>query len=175
MKLKVLPTVIALFAAGVILFGGWFMYRSYAMENPLANQVSSAQGVESVKSNFSSSKVTVDLVLNQDASLRDIYTLISDSEAARGRDVQLNVSSNTTPELEKWWSSALFEVAQAMETRHYSDIPELLEQKSNAVSGMTAETEMDEQHVYVRLAQGSGSKYVILPRVPAGMGVWPNE
>ncbi|WP_040951143.1 hypothetical protein [Gorillibacterium massiliense] len=175
MKLKVLPTVIALLASCVILFGGWFMYRSYAMESPLANQINKVQGVESVHSDFSSDKVTVDLALKNDASIRDIYDLIAKSKVVSGRQVELNVSSDSSPELEKWWSSALFDIAQAMETHQYSAIPTQLQEKAKSLSGLTAESEMDDQNVYIRLVDGSNSKYIILPRVPAGMGVWPNE
>jgi hypothetical protein len=31
---------------------------------------------------------------------------------------------------------------------------------------------MDETNVYVRLTDGVNSKYIILPRTPAQMGVW---
>ncbi|WJH34170.1 hypothetical protein N6H14_30305 [Paenibacillus sp. CC-CFT747] len=146
------------------------------MENPLAQIVNRAQGVEQVKSDFSKDSVTVHLKLSQDASLREIYRQITTDGASiiGSRKVKLELESDSSPEIEKWWSNALFDVAQAMETKHYADIPKILESKSADVSGLKAATEMDDKNVYIRLSEGGKNKYIILPRVPASMGVWPN-
>jgi hypothetical protein len=175
MKLRVLPIVIALFTTGIVLFGGWFMYHSYAMENPLAQLVDRSSGVEQVDSSFSKQTVNVTLKLKNGASLREIYQKIAGSGLVGDRKVQLNVVSNSSPAIDKWWSAALFDIAQAMETRHYSDIPKILGSRSGQLPGLTAATEMDDQNVYIRLTQGDKSKYIILPREAATMGVWPNE
>jgi hypothetical protein len=59
-----------------------------------------------------------------------------------------------------------------METKHYADIPAALQAKAGQVPNLKVDTEMDETNVYVRLTQGDFSKYIILPRTPAQLGVW---
>jgi hypothetical protein len=76
--------------------------------------------------------------------------------------------------MEKWWSSALFDVAQAMETKQYAQIPVTLQNRAGE-SSLKVSTEMDDKYVYITLADGEFSKYVMLSRTPAVMGVWPNE
>jgi hypothetical protein len=175
MKLRLLPIIITIAASTAVLFGGWFIYHSMALENPINGIVSGVHGVKSVTTNINKNEVTIDLNLNNDADLLDLYTTISKEGASllSNRDLKLNVVSQTTPVLDKWWSSALFEVAQAMDTKHYADIPQVLASKSSQISGLKVTSEMDETNVYVRLTQGQYSKYIILPRTPAKMGVWP--
>lgn len=177
MKLKVLPILIALLTSGALLFGGWFMYRSYAMENPLADLVKKNAGVEQVDAAFSTNKAVVSLKLNDGANLRQIYQSIVTEGASlvNGRDVQLQIDSRSSETIDDWWSKALFGVAQAMDSKQYSTIPGLLSEQAKSVPSLQVSAEMDDVNVYIRLRDGENSKYIILPRVPASMGVWPNE
>ncbi|WP_058301627.1 hypothetical protein [Gorillibacterium timonense] len=177
MKLKVLPILIALLTSGTLLFGGWFMYRSYAMENPLADLVKKNAGVEQVDATFSNKQVVVNLKLTDGANLRHLYqSIVTDGASlVDGREVKLQIDSQSSDAIDDWWSKALFGVAQAMDNKQYSDIPKLLNEQAQSVPSLQASTEMDSENVYIRLSDGKNSKYVILPRVPASVGVWPNE
>ncbi|MEO3947508.1 hypothetical protein [Gorillibacterium sp. CAU 1737] len=177
MKLKVLPILIALLTSGTLLFGGWFMYRSYAMENPLKEIIQQNAGVEQAQVAITNQQVVVSLQLTNGASLRAIDESIrKDGEAyLKGKELKLQITSNSTSELEDWWSNSLFGVAQAMDTKQYAEIPQLLKNEAKTLPGLDVQTEMDSTSVYVRLSDGTHSKYVILPRTPATVGVWPNE
>ncbi|MNC79580.1 hypothetical protein D3C75_1320970 [compost metagenome] len=59
-----------------------------------------------------------------------------------------------------------------METRRYADIPAALNAKAGQLQGLSVQTEMDDDNVYVRLTEGEHVKFVILPRTAAKMGVW---
>jgi hypothetical protein len=174
MKLRLLPIIITIAASTAVLFGGWFIYHSMALENPINGIVSGIHGVQRVSTNINNNEVTIDLKLNNDTDLLDLYTTISKqgSSLLSNRNLKLNLASQTTPVLDKWWSSALFEVAQAMETKHYADIPQVLAAKASQMSELKVTSEMDETNVYVRLTQGQYSKYIILPRTPDKMGVF---
>jgi hypothetical protein len=175
MKLRLLPIVITILSTSAILFGGWFIYHSMAVENPLNNTVRAVHGVTQVTTDITNNNIAMDLKLTNDANLRDIYAVISKEGAPlmSNRQLQLKLDSQTSPQLEEWWSSALFEVAQAMETKHYADIPQVLKTKAQQIPGLQVATEMDDTNVYVRLTDGNHSKYIILPRIPAKIGVWP--
>lgn len=177
MKLKVIPVLVALLISSTLLFGGWFMYRGYAMESPLSAIVKKNAGVEQIETNVSNSAVQIDLTLGDGASLREINRSIAKEGASLigKRAVQLQITSNSSDEIDALWSSALFGVAQAMDTKQYSAVPDMLEEAVKTVPGLTAATEMDDQYVYIRLSDGTHHKYIMLPRVPASIGVWPNE
>jgi hypothetical protein len=174
MKLRFIPILITVAASTALLFGGWYFYQSTVVENPIKGVILGVQGVNQVSTNINNSQVTIDLKLNKDADLRNLYSTISKEGASllSTRTLKLNLDSQTTPELEQWWSTALFDVAQAMDTRHYADIPQVLKAKNQEIPGLKVMTEMDETNVYVRLTDGMHSKYIILPRTPAQMGVW---
>jgi hypothetical protein len=177
MKLRLIPILITVAASSALLFGGWFFYHSMVVENPIKDVILGVHGVKQVSTNVNNSQVSIDLKLSKDADLRSLYTTISKEGASllRNRELKLNLDSQSSPELEQWWSSALFEVAQAMDTKHYAVIPQVLEARDQQIPGLTVTTEMDEKNVYVRLTDGVHSKYIILPRTPAQVGVWPNE
>ncbi|KIL40035.1 hypothetical protein SD70_15985 [Gordoniibacillus kamchatkensis] len=178
MRLRLLPIAISVAVSSVILFGGWFGYHSYAMENPLMNIVQGVPGVKDVQMNLKTDEVDVSLKLDPKAgsSLRQVYQAIETQGAAivGKREVKVNVTNVSSEALERWWSSALFDVAQAMETKQYASIPKVLEQHKSELAGLSVSTEMDDQNVYVQMTQGDKSKYVILPRTGEKMVVWQN-
>jgi hypothetical protein len=144
------------------------------MENPIKNVILGVHGVQQVTTNIDRNQVTIDLKLANDTDLYDLYSKITKNGATllSNRELKLNLDSQSSPELDKWWSVTLFEVAQAMETKHYADIPQVLKAKAQQISGLSVTTEMDGKNVYVRLTDGVYSKYIILPRIPAQMGVF---
>lgn len=177
MKLRLIPIVVSLLASSVVLFGGWFLYDSMAMESPLAKIVRGLPGVEQADVSVGTGAVTVDVALKPDASLREIYKSIVEQGASiiHKRDIELRVKDTSSPELDRWWSTALFEVAQAMESKQYAAIPAALEAKKGSYSGLEVHTEIDDKYVYVHLTDGKHDKFVMLPRKAQTMGVWPNE
>ncbi len=177
LKLRPVPFVISLVVSATVLFGGWFLYHSYAMESPLHELVGKQTGVESVNSQIDNDQVTFNLELNQEASLRTIYAeIVRDEQSILGdRAVKLNITNPPHPELESIWSNLLFDVAEAMEQREYSRIPLLLNEEAVKHDGIHVSAEMDSTNVYIKLTKGEESKFVVLPRVSAQLGVWPNE
>jgi hypothetical protein len=177
MKLRLLPVFISLVVSSVVLFGGWFGYHSLAMENPLLKIIQKIHGVQEAHIDLKSDEVDIDLKLSADASLREVYNaIVTEGGSIIGkREVKLNVTNASSEQLDRWWSSALFDVAQAMETKQYAQIPKTLEQHAAELSGLKVMTEMDDKNVYVRLTDGDKSKFVILPRTAHRIGVWPNE
>lgn len=65
----------------------------------------------------------------------------------------------------------MFSVAEAMDNKKYTEIPAKLEQMAKD-SGIKTQTEMDTDNVYISLSDGDSSKFIVLPRNPAKIGVW---
>ena len=177
MKLRLWPILLSVVISSVVLFGGWFLYDSLAVQQPLDAIVRNVPGVESAETTVGDRTVLIRIKPKPDSNLREIYQTIvrEGGETIGNREVKLEVVDTATPELNRWWSSALFDVAEAMETRRYSEIPAALEAKKGTYPGLSVDTEMDDKNVYVHLTDGSHEKYVILPRIPERLGLWPNE
>jgi hypothetical protein len=177
-KLRLLPVLLSIVVSATVLFGGYFAYHSVAMENPLQKVVTSIPGVELVKIDLGGTQALIELKLATGTNLRDVYHTIEQNGASvlSSKELTIKVTGEASPRLEQWWSSALFEVAQAMETKQYAQIPRALQNLAEATgNGLTVSTEMDDKFVYITLKDGELSKYIMLPRTPAKMGVWPNE
>lgn len=177
MKLKIVPIVLAVVGSASILFGGWFVYHSVAMENPLNQALNGTPGVVGYEARIEGDKAVFQVELEKNANLREIVQEIEkkNAQVTGKRQTVIEVASDTTPALEEWWSKALFGVAQAMETRQYADIPAGLEELAENLPGLAVTTEMDQTNVYVRLTEGEHAKFIVLPRNSATLGVWTNE
>jgi hypothetical protein len=176
MKLRLLPLILSVSISATVLFGGWFAYQSVAMENPLSDIVSHTPGVQLVQTHISNEDAIVELKLQPGTSLREVYSNIQTKGAnlIGNKELQLKVVNETTPKMEQWWSSALFDVAQAMETKQYTQIPKTLQERATSSNELKVSTEMDDKYVFIALTDGEKSKYIMLPRTPAKMGVLTN-
>lgn len=176
MKWRPLPTVITALITGTVLFGGWFIYQQVAVKSPLMDELMEIEGIENVVAEFTNETVHLELTLAQDANLREVMGSIEDRmERFEERQLKIDFNHTSSPQLDEWWSGVLFEIAEAMDQHNYSTIPEILSQHQSELSGMSAAAEMDDQNVYIRLVHDGASKFIVLPRTPAMMGVWPNE
>lgn len=175
-KSKIIPIVITACISAVLLFGGWNLYRGFAVEKPLEQLARDLPGVEAAHPVVGQSQITLELALAADANLREIYQVIKEEgkKAIGAKELQLQVNGSGNEQLNQIWSTVLFQVAEAMETRQYSQIPAALSELSAAHEGLSASTEMDESNVYITLRIGEDAKFVVLPRQPAKLGVWAN-
>src|SRR5438874_2575783 len=89
--------------------------------------------------------------------------------------MELAVEAASSPLIDKAWGYVLFDVAQAMETHRYATVRDALDKLSAKFPGVTTVTEMDDDNVYITLrdAAAKAVKFVVLPREPATIGVWP--
>ncbi|MZQ84449.1 hypothetical protein GQF01_20225 [Paenibacillus sp. 5J-6] len=176
MKLRLLPVVLSVIISAGVLFGGWFAYTSFAMENPLSDIISKVPGVTNSTMKLDKDRVDIEVNLQADANLRTVVERINKDGASiiGKRTVNVQVKDHSSEKLDEWWSKALFEVAQAMETKHYADIPTTLQKYAADLPSMKVESEMDQTYVYIRLTDGDATKFIMLPR-STQIGVWPNE
>jgi|HigsolmetaGSP12D_1036236.scaffolds.fasta_scaffold02042_3 hypothetical protein len=176
MKLKWIPLSVTAALSAALLFGGWTAYQRYGVEQPLERIAASVPGVDAVQSEISPGQVVLKAELKPDADLAQIYREIQ-QKAARaigGRTLEIEPVNRSDARLDKAWSRALFDVAEAMEHRRYSDVVAAMNRLQRQNPGVQADTSMDEQNVYIRLTDHSAVKFVVLPRQPDKLGVWPN-
>jgi hypothetical protein len=176
MKIRVMPLTLTAVLSAALLFGGWTAFRHFSVEKPLDHVAAAVPGVQSATTKMSTGQVVVNVKLAPDADLAEVYRRVKQDGANQigGKKLELNVDSQTSAKLNKAWSYSLFDVAEAMETHHYTGIRDALDKLSQHFTGVTASTDMDADNVYIRLQDGKSAKFVVLPRQPATMGVWPN-
>ncbi|MFS1512390.1 hypothetical protein VQL36_08150 [Chengkuizengella sp. SCS-71B] len=174
MKFRPIPILVSLVISFSVLFGGWSLYNSYALTNPMTDIVSNIDGVNDVNATFDPDQVTIELSIDPNISLRDVIQQIEvDGESViNNREVKYHIQDDSNDKIDQWWSSSLFDVAQAMENQQYGDIPLELEQRKQELEGLEVKTEMDDHHVYVQLKFDEHYKVIILPRTPAELEVW---
>jgi hypothetical protein len=175
-QIRIIPVLLTALLSGAVLFGGWFGYRHFAVEQPLAVTFAGIEGVTAYDPIVTENRVTVEISLDGTVNLAEVYRNIREQagNALGGRELDLVIRQERNEKLEKIWSSALFTIAQAMENRRYADIPEAARKLEAAHAGLAIETEMDDYNVYITMKLDGAVKYVVLPRQPAVLGVWPN-
>jgi len=177
MKLRPAPVIATLVVSSGLLFGGWFAYQAWGMKEPFLERAAAVAGVEEAEVAMERDRAVVTVVLAEDANLRE--TVRELREAARatlgGRELAVEAVGvhGTIGVLETLWGQALFDIAEAMETGKYSNIPKTAEKLSGGT--VTAAAEMDDENVYITLRDGKHAKYVVLPRRAPVLGVWRNE
>ncbi|AKG35374.1 hypothetical protein [Paenibacillus durus] len=176
MKLRLMPVLLTALLSAALLFGGWFLYREFAVQEPLEKMVSSYEGVKQSHITINRNEVTLKLDLQPGTKLRELVQYINtEGKSIIGdRTVKLDMEEHSSQVLDDYWDKALFSVAEAMESRKYTVIPETLKQLSAQYKNVTVTTEIDDKNVYVSLSDGKESKFIILPREPETMGVWNN-
>lgn len=176
MKIRIGQTIAIAAVSAVLLFGGWFAYRQWAIEAPIEKLVKQYEGVNHVQFNITPKEVGLKLDLAAGTDMGGLVRHIEKEgkDLLGKRTLKLEVTDRSTPDLDQIWSEALFSVAQAMENKQYTEIQSTLDQLERKHDALRATADMDEENVYVTLTDGTSSKYVILPRVAQKLGVWPN-
>ncbi|WP_138492926.1 hypothetical protein [Paenibacillus pinistramenti] len=176
MKLRLFPIVATVVVSALLLFGGWYGYRQIALQSPLEKMVKEYDGVNSAQFDITHSTVGLKLDLEPGTDLRDLIQHIKDNGASliAGKELQVEVKDHSNDALDKWWSEALFPIAEAMENKRYTEITSTLNEMTADLPGLKATAEMDDTNVYITLTDGDASKFIILPRTGEQLGVWNN-
>lgn len=176
MKLRIVTILASVVVSALLLFGGWFLYRELSVKSPLEKLVEQYEGVNNVQLNIKPKDLELELDLVPGTDLGKLVRNIEDQgkKWIGNRELNIEIKDQSSPALDELWSNAMFPIAQAMENRQYTDIMTALEQMERENKNITATAEMDEKNVYVTISDGESSKFIILPRVPDRIGVWPN-
>lgn len=179
MKLRLAPVLLTSLLSATLLFGGFFLYRQFALQEPLQKIVSEYEGVKDSHISINRNEVTLKLELQPGTKLRELVQHVSKegNSVINGRSLKLDLEQHSNALLDEYWENAMFSVAEAMDSRTYTLIPAKLDDlkaQNSQYKDVVATTEIDETNVYVSLSIGEESKYIILPRQPATLGVLNN-
>lgn len=174
MKLKIGPIVVTAALSAALLFGGWFIYQYVGIEQPLDRMARQIDGVQSVDVQATGAEIKIELSLTPEAKISNVYREVKREGAnlIGSKKILIQTKGVQDEELDDLWGYVLFDVAQAMENRQYTEIRAAMDRLMQSHDGLTALTEIDEDYVYVTLRKDEAVKYVVLPRQPAVLGVW---
>lgn len=176
-KPRILPVVLTIVLSAAVLFGGWSLYKQIAVASPLSDALNHVPGViRSDKPDIGEKQVKVSVELSRDASLKEVYESMEEhgKQLAGGRKLEIAIQTVHDAKLEAVWQEAMFPIAEAMETKKYSEIPITMDRAAAGHNGVVAKAEMDNTNVYITLRNEKGAKYIVLPRKPELLGVWTN-
>ncbi|MDR0266735.1 hypothetical protein [Paenibacillus sp.] len=173
MKLRPIPIAITVIVSATLLFGGWFFYRQTTMQGPLQKIVQDYKGVSSAKFDISHNQINVKLDLKPDTNLSGLVNQITTKgkSLVGKRTLKFDFVDHSSDKLNRFWDSAMFSVAEAMDNKKYTEIPSKLQDLVKD-TGIKTQTEMDTKNVYISISDGDNSKFIVLPRDPGRMGVW---
>lgn len=174
-KLRVIPIIVVASISAIVLFGGWTIYNQVAIAAPLKQAFNQIDGVvSSTKPVINGNEVAIEVVLAPDANVREIYEAIkaSDKSVFADRKLKLDIKSESNKQLDDLWYASLFKVAEAMETKAYSDIPSAMHDIAASHKDISISTEMDDSNVYITIKNKEAVKYVVLPRTPGKLEAW---
>ncbi|WP_223066663.1 hypothetical protein [Paenibacillus caui] len=176
MKLRIFPIVAAAVVSALLLFGGWYVYQQMALKDPLHKIVMQYDGVKSAHFDINQNTVSLKLDLKPGTDLRGLIQHLKDDGQSLigGKKLRIDVEDHSNEVLDKWWSEALFPIAEAMENKKYTEITNTLDKLGRNTPGLQATAELDDTNVYISLTDGTASKFIILPRAGQKMGVWNN-
>ncbi|NMO98005.1 hypothetical protein [Paenibacillus lemnae] len=174
MKLRIVPIMLSVVITASVLFGGWFLYRQFALQSPLTQVVSNYDGVNSSQIDIKHNTVTLKLNLKPETNLRDLVNHVNKEgrSVIGSRELKIEVEDHSSEVLDQWWDDAMLSVAEAMDSRQYTDILDSLNALAEDQPNLKAKAQIDDKNVYVSLTDGKSGKYIILPRQPGKMEVW---
>ncbi|MBE9912852.1 hypothetical protein G8C92_02235 [Paenibacillus donghaensis] len=173
MKLRPIPIVITVVVSAALLFGGWFFYRQTTMQGPLQKIIQNYKGVNSAQFDIKRNEIDLKLDLKPDTNVSGLVNRITtEGKSVIGsRTLKFDFVDHSSDKLNRYWDSAMFTAAEAMDNKKYTEITSKLQELAKD-TGIKIQTEMDTKNVYISLSEGDNSKFIVLPRDPGKIGVW---
>ncbi len=164
MNLRAMPVMLSLIVSLVFLFGGWFVYQQFYVQQPIQAFLKQKEQVTLHEMQMTKTQVILYLdFANPDTFVND-YKEIKDYIAtkAQGRTVTINLAQHGES-MKNLWEEEYFGLAEAIQKQEYSRIPEVIEEMGKKRHLEKTLARMDEQNVYVFLQSGADHLYAVLP------------
>jgi len=177
-KIRIMPTLLIMVTTAVALFGGWTLYERNFVKQPVERVLKQHAEITQYDVQWYPDALQVKLKSKDGTNISSLIERVSDElqQNSSGKKVQLEyLNDESTPLIDKLWSRAMFDIADAMVHQKYRDIPVRLKELQQQNPGIQIQTEMDSRYVYIQLKDEKGSKTVLLPLQASPVGVWPNE
>ncbi|MGD9677077.1 MAG: hypothetical protein AB7V16_01770 [Vulcanibacillus sp.] len=159
----------------IILFGGWYLYQENNIKEPITNSINDITGVTVDEIKLDINEIELNLTLEKIDKLQVTYNSILNKlqPYLNNRDLTININSNPSDDILEAWSNSYFSIAEAIELKNFSLIPETVLELKKDYSLDQAICTMDNQNIYIKLQQGESSLYIVINT--SGNGVEVNS
>lgn len=153
---SVVMAAVAVTLAG--LFGAGFVFRSQVEEQPLRQLYTQTPAVESYTIDRKDPQYVITVKLKDTSDLAATYRSLYDRTAGVLSDTPflLQVQDHRDPQLEATYRRVNLYVQEALATGKFADMADQAQAEA-AKAGETATLDVDNDHVYVTMHDGSGS------------------
>lgn len=162
-KIRIVPTLVILFVAVVVLFGGWMGYRDFGLVGPVEKQLQKNSSVATVSVQVSGMDRKVRVTLKDISDLQTTYSaILSTVHHEMGAQTQLVIEDNRSEELSRLYRSyqpMIYEgLAKADYTNMITDVQKMAQQDGLKNVRIT----MDDRYLYIQMQQGQAYLYDVI-------------
>lgn len=162
---RVLFSIAALMLSLGIFLGAYSIYIKFAVEKPLAVELSALDGVKKVHLNKGEDGYEVKVDLVRMNNIQERYTDIEKVLQAglKGKDYRLQIGDQRGRELQELYNSLQPAIYEAIAENHYIWLNEQLLEKAGA-KGIGCAMYIDKKHLYLQFYDESQYLYEIIER-----------
>ncbi len=159
-------TIIILFVSLTTLFGGWFFYQKVILKDPMIQMTSEIEGAIVHDIELDQKQVDVFITLRSGYHFQNTYTAVEKSlqPYLKNRELQIHINNTGNQQLVQAWNKTYFKIAEAIDQKNYSMIPQTIEALQQAYQLDEIGYSMDDKYIFIDLHQGEASLYFVLPR-----------
>lgn len=149
-----------------LLFGGWYLYQNISIKNPINEAVSSIKGIKVTDLEINKKSVNLSINLYDIDNFQVTYELIEEtiSPFLNNRSLNIEIINDGNDELNLVWSKSYFYIAEAIDKKEYSLIPQAIDKMKQEYNLDQASYTMDETNIYIDLHQNDAALYFVIPR-----------
>ncbi|MEW9669809.1 hypothetical protein [Ammoniphilus sp. 3BR4] len=164
MNVRAMPVMLSLIFTLFLLFGGWFAYQQFYVQQPIEAFIKQKQHITLHDMRIDNNQVNLYLDFSQPDDFVDDYKEIQEFVASKApnKDVFIHLSKHGE-NMKDLWEEEYFGLAEAIQKQEYSRIPEMIEEMGKKRQLEKTVARMDDQNVYVFLQSGTDHLYAVLP------------
>lgn len=171
MKIRLVPVILSLIITLLVLFGGWWVYESVHIKQPIGALLDKAAHVTDYSIEVRPNHITVEVQVDAAFTLKGHYIDLLEQikEATRHQNVTLTLKDEPDEVLLARWNELYFTLAEGIHTRNYRTMLDRLEEVAQEET-VRLQVAMDREHLYVFLqeSESGASLFQALPLEGSG-------
>ncbi|MHB1418778.1 MAG: hypothetical protein ACYCX4_04200 [Bacillota bacterium] len=158
-----LVVILALLTLALLL-GGQRLYVKKYKEQPLQQKMAAVETVKQVKMERTSQGTKFMVQLGPVSDLQKTYLALMDASMTDGQPAELVIKDHPSPKLEKVWYNSQFAVYQAVTQGDFTNMSQVVAKEAKDAGLAKFKVYVDEQRVYLQLAEQGNYLYRVIPR-----------
>jgi len=150
----------------LLFFGGWYLYQNISIKNPINESASSIEGIKVTDLEIDKKSVTLSVNFYDIDNFQATYELIEEtiSPYLNNRSLNIEIVNKGNEKLNLAWNKSYFYIAEAIENKEYSLIPQAIDNMKKEYNLDHAGYTMDGSNIYIDLQQNDAALYFVIPR-----------